>query len=124
MSEYAKMNNISQNDNQNTSLRKWSQENFKESIYNEFFELIDAINNFDIVNIILEYNDLLHSIIKYFIISFLPQNVYCSDYIWLPVFFIVFPVGIKLSVRYKNYGCIRNHNNKNNCNHNCNYKFK
>ena len=119
MSEYAKMNNIHFN-----SENKWPQENFKETIYNEFFELVEAICNFDILNSIMEFNDVIHSIIKYLILTFLPEIVYCSEYIWIPVFFIILPVGIKLSNRYKKYGCIRNHNNRNNCNHNCNYITK
>jgi hypothetical protein len=119
MSEYAKFNNVPQYDK-----NSWKQENFILSIRNEFFELIDAITKFDLFEIILEFFDLLHSIIKMMIITILPKYIYCSIFIWIPIFFLVLPVGIKLSNRYKNYQCIRNHKNKNNCFHNCNYNGK
>lgn len=116
MCEYAKFNNVPQN-----LKSHFKQENFLLSIKNEFNELIDAIKNLNMYDIIMEFYDVLHSIIKMFIITILPKEIYCDELIWIPVFFIVSPVAIKLSQRYKSHGCIRNHNNKNNCSHNCNY---
>ena len=53
--EYAKSNNVQINS------RFWKQEDFKQSITNETYELIDAINKREITNIILELADVFQA---------------------------------------------------------------
>lgn len=118
MVEYAIYNNISQQG------LKWKQEDFKQSIINEIFELIEAIKQYQLFDIILELFDVFHSVIKYIIISIMPQYIYCNIILWSIVYFFVLPCSIKLGNRFKKYNCIRNHKNKNNRDHNCNYLKK
>jgi hypothetical protein len=113
MATYCKNNNIKKCNG------KFPTENTIDSIKIETVELIDAILNLDLYEIILEFFDVVHSIIKFFIINLVPERVYCNPIIWIYVFPFVFPVAIKLANRNKTNGCIRNHKNINNINHNC-----
>lgn len=98
-------------------------ENSLDTIIDELIELCEAIYQFDIIEIILELSDVIHAIIKYIFINYLPINIFCCWICWIPVFFLVLPCTIKLGNRFKNNQCIRNHNNLNNCNHKCNYEY-
>lgn len=113
MATYCKNNNVP------NCKGKFSEENTTDSIRAETFELFDAVANLSPSDIVLEFFDVVHSIIKFFIINLLPQSVYCNWIIWVFVFPFVFPVAIKLAERNRSNGCIRNHKNANNISHNC-----
>ena len=98
-----------------------SEEDCWSSVTNESRELWDAILHCNPVDIILEASDVIHALIKYAIINYLPQFLFCHMICWLPVFLFVLPCTIKLGSRYREHGCIRNHQNKGNRNHLCNY---
>ena len=110
--EYASLNNVFPH-----------KENFLHSIKDESKELFYAILSFSLKETIMEFYDVLHSIMKYLVIKFLPERFFCSKLCWALVFPLVLPCSIKLAMRYKNYRCIRNHQNKNNCQHLCNYSL-
>jgi len=110
--EYCKFNNKRDNPRR---------ENFWDSVITESKELKEALENLWLWDIILEFSDVVHSLIKYFIVEYLPEDFYCSFICWFPVFILILPCSIKLGLRFKKYGCIRNHKNKNNCDHICNY---
>ena len=78
-----------------------------------------SIAYYDFVDIILESSDVIHAYVKYIFSKYLPYYLYLI--IWIVVFPVVLPTTLKLSWRYHKYHCIRNHYNKNNCNHICNY---
>jgi hypothetical protein len=118
MATYCKNNNVK------NIKGKFAEENTLDSIRTEFGELIGAIKNLDFSEIILEFFDVVHSTIKCFIVNVFPERIYCHFLIWFMVFPLVFPVGIKLANRNKSNGCIRNHSNKNNINHNCIHSMK
>ncbi len=125
MAEYAKFNNVGPD-----------KEDCMQSIASETKELSDAVALGNNVEIIYESSDVIHAIIKYFVIHTTPEFIFCSKYFWLllypmliglfwPLTFIV--VGIipniyKLGSRYLEHECIRNHTNPNNRNHVCNFK--
>jgi hypothetical protein len=120
MAIYAKYNNTPSSEENRYTIPEvcW------DSVRNESNELIDAIVHLEFFNIILEGSDVIHALIKYFIIKLLPKKIYCDPVCWIPIFFIVPFATIKLGIRYKRYKCIRNHGNKNNCNHTCYYKYE
>ncbi len=110
LAEYARFNNVPPNE-----------ENCWSSVTNESRELWDAVLHCNPVDIILEASDVIHALIKYAIINYLPQFLFCHMICWLPVFLLVLPCTIKLGSRYREHGCIRNHQNKGNRSHLCNY---
>ena len=91
------------------------------NLCNEVKELRDALRAWSIVDIVLELGDVVHSIIKYSLIKYVPEWMYCSVLCWLLVFPFALSATIKCGIRYRQHKCIRNHRNKNNCNHQCNY---
>lgn len=111
MMEYAVLNNVGE-----------GRETTWDSVRNEFNELKQAIRDMDIFDIILEIGDVIHSFIKHICITYLPEKVYCSYWLWFCVYPFILPCTYKLGMRHKMYGCIRNHNNSNNCNHRCFYQ--
>lgn len=110
MARYAKYNNVYP-----------YRERTIDSIYNEWAELMEAIRSRSPINILFESFDVFHSLIKHLIISLLPVSIYIKPHIWYFIFPLVLPCGIKLSLRQKRYGCIRNHRNISNRDHRCNY---
>ena len=84
-------------------------ENIADNIKDEFIELIDAIKSRNIGEIILEFCDVMHNVIRYVVINWMPKLVSCSYITWLIVFPFLLPATIKLAIRQKMYGCIRNH---------------
>jgi len=89
------------------------------SLIAECHELQQAYLQLSFVDIILESSDVIHAYVKYIFSKYLPYYLYLI--IWIVVFPVVLPTTLKLSWRYRTYHCIRNHYNKNNCNHICNY---
>lgn len=85
-------------------------------------EFRDALHKRDFRGIFMEAFDCLHSYIKYMFTKWLPISFEMNPIVWIPVFFIVLPVSIKHGHRYFMHGCIRNHGNKNNLGHICNYQ--
>lgn len=88
------------------------------TITDELQELRDAITQFNLWEIFMETFDVLQSIIKYYIVTYLPKKVYFCPALWLLVFPFVMPAAIKLGDRYNKYQCIRNHA-RTNKNHIC-----
>jgi hypothetical protein len=115
MAIYAKYNNTPKSEEN----RYTEPENCMDSVVNESIELLEAVEEFQVKDILLEGSDVVHAIIKYFVITYLPQQVFTNPLCWVPVFFIVPLATIKLAKRYKQFGCIRNHANPNNCSHTC-----
>lgn len=89
------------------------------SLDDEINELIEAIGNLNLVDIVLEGADVVHATVKYIAVSVLPKDVYCHYFFWLFLFPFILPCTIKLALRYRNNGCIRNHGNVSNCDHIC-----
>lgn len=108
--EYAKENNN----------RSKEAENCWASVKDEFVELIQAIKEVKFIDIFLEFFDVVHAIMKYLIVNFLPQSVYYHWLCWMVVFPFVFPASVKLGNRYNKYKCIRNHSRPNR-NHICSF---
>jgi adenylate kinase family enzyme len=112
MAEYAKFNNVSGNT-----------ENCWSSVVNESYEFIEAVKELKPWEAFLEFYDVIHSLIKYFVITYVSPDVFSNPWFWVAIFPFVLPCSIKLGYRYRQNGCIRNHNNANNCKHKCNYIF-
>ena len=114
MSEYVRLNNRKE--------RHIEIKHVYAAFQEELHELQEAIHNKDLVGIFLEAFDCIHSYIKYIFTKWLPISLEMNPIVWIPVFFIVLPVSVKHGYRYLNHGCIRNHGNKNNLGHICNYR--
>ena len=99
VSKYAQRNNKGVNE----SADCW------ESVLDEYEELIDAFNQRNYREIFMEFFDVIHGIIKYCLVTILPQKIYFHWLPWALIFPLVMPVAIKLAIRYKKYKCIRNH---------------
>lgn len=95
-------------------------EDIASNIKDEFYELIDALKSCNIIDIILEFCDVIHNIIRYVIINGLHRRISCSTITWLLVFPFLLPCTIKLALRQKEHGCIRNHK-RINSDHFCRY---
>jgi hypothetical protein len=108
--EYARLNNSDKKKE-----RTWG------SVVDEFCELVKAIIQCNLIDIILELGDFIHAIITFCVITFLPKKVFSTIWCWLPFFLLALPCTIKIGERYKHYECIRNHKNKQNLNHVCQY---
>lgn len=98
-------------------------ENFTNSVFDEFAELIQAIKNFEFEEAFLELCDVVQSCLKYVIINTLPFYVHTHIITWSIVSFILPISAFKHGIRYKQFGCIRNHKNPSNCHHICKYKL-
>jgi len=117
MAEYAMFNNTPPSIG-----NRWTKpESCLQSIKTEWKEFVDAIMDMQVVNSFLELCDVIHALTKYVSIEYIPSFIYCSSFYWSIVFYTNLPVTIKLGYRYRANGCIRNHTNKNNCGHTCNY---
>jgi hypothetical protein len=112
MSKYISSNNLSSSN---------PRENTWDSVHNESIELIEAIREFSIKNVILEASDVIHGFIKHCIVKVLPEFVYSHWLCWIPVFFLVLPCTVKLGLRHAEAGCIRNHKNPANRGHICDF---
>lgn len=84
----------------------------------EWDEFVHAIKYESWFDIVMEFYDVLHSYLKYVIVSTMPSSIYCSWYCWFIVFPLILPCGIKLANRYRKIGCIRNHKGEK-MNHKC-----
>ena len=100
----------------------FSRENTLNCVINKCKNFANILKNFQLHEIILASYDVLHAVLKMLIVNILPERIYCNKIIWMFIFFLLFPTCNKLGLRYKNFGCIKNHKNLNNLNHNCNYK--
>jgi len=98
---YAKDNNLGKNPKEAGF--------FKISVVGEFKELLDAIIHLEFVNALDELFDFLHSFVKFLIITFFPEKWIVSETTWTIVGLLLIPSCLKLSKRYDQYGCIRNH---------------
>lgn len=92
----------------------------KGTLMDEVQEFRDAVRQRKPIDSILEGFDVIHSIIK-LIIAYISLRALERPEIWLLVFPLIFPVGIKHGYRFMKYNCIRNHTNKRNLDHNCSY---
>lgn len=93
-----------------------------QSIKNEFWEFYEAVTLYQPYEALLEFADVFHASIKYLVVTFLPKTFYCHYLFWSIIFLVAIPAlpaTIKLGLRYKKFGCIRNHGNVNNCHHTC-----
>lgn len=113
MATYCKRNNVKK------CKGMFNKESELDTVRAEFLELCEAIYELSPIDIFLEFFDVLHSLIKLVIVNIFPEWVYCNNIIWIFVFPVVFPVSAKLAIRNYQNGCIRNHKNLNNINHNC-----
>lgn len=120
MAEYATFNNTTP-----SIENRWTKpESCMQSIKTEWREFVDALVSMQPINTFLELCDVIHAVTKYLSIEYLPTSVYCSSFYWAPIFYTNLPVTVKLGYRYYVNGCIRNHSNKDNCGHTCNYGQK
>lgn len=119
--KYAKLNNTKpsyQNDYTEPEIT-W------DSVRDETLEMKEAWNNGQIMESIMEFFDVINSLIKHFLVTYLHESVYTNPIIWFCIAPIVFPVACKLALRHGESGCIRNHGNKNKkINHTCQYNQK
>lgn len=90
------------------------------TLMDEVYELQGAIIYLKPIDIMLEAFDVLHSTIK-LSIAYISLEALEVPGIWILVFPLIFPVGIKHGYRFMRYKCIRNHQNKRNLDHRCNY---
>lgn len=110
-----------------------TENNFRESedpaksLRYELLEFHEAVTNCNFYDMLLEFGDVLHSIIQYIVIGYLPVKIYSSFLCWSVIFFVAFPAimtmmtMIKMANRYKKFNCMRNHSNPTNCDHICDY---
>lgn len=91
------------------------------ALKDELDELFIEIKAFNLISILMEFNDVIHAIIKYTLILLLPLKWLESPYIWVTVFWLAPLTTWKHGYRYLEHNCIRNHKNINNCNHVCKY---
>ena len=119
MAEYAMFNNTEPS----IENRMTKPESCLQSVKNEWAEFVEAVMEMQLMNAFLEFCDVLHTITKYISVHYLPKSLYCSTFYWSFIFFFHLPVSIKMANRYRNYNCIRNHKNANNCHHTCNYIY-
>lgn len=89
------------------------------SVLIEYEELKEALCMRSPIDIILEGGDVLHALIKWYLVKKLSVNTLKRIWIWLLVFPLVLVCTIKLGRRYYYNGCIRNHKNPNNRDHLC-----
>jgi len=115
MATYVKNNNI-------RSVPEERREQCWDSVKNESEELWEALKSLSFEDIVLESADVIHSVIKYLIITYTSEHIHTHWLCWYAVFVVALPATVKLSHRQKTYGCIRNHQNPNNCNHICDVK--
>lgn len=113
MSEYAKLNNTG--DRETEENRIWN------SVMDEVNEFIVEYNNKHIIKCLLEFGDVIHTLIKYITVCYLPMETMKKTYFWFLIFWFFQPNSFKHEKRYFMNGCIRNHSNINNRNHICNY---
>lgn len=113
MAEYVKWNNVVQSDGVLPETTMLS------SIVDESAELVDAIINLDPNEIVLEFFDIVNSVLKMVVLTITPSYIYVEPYIWYAVYPFVFPSGNKLAKRFESKGCIRNHVGKTSQNHRC-----
>ena len=114
MTEYAIKNNIDGQEME--SIRIY------ESMMDEVHELIVEFNKRDIIGMFMEFYDVFHSICKYLVVKYLSLDLVMKWYFWFLLYWFVVPASLKHGYRFLRYRCIRNHNNKSNLNHKCNYK--
>ena len=116
MAEYARYNNTFPPSEYNHNTHA---ESCYDSIRTEFGECLEEVYAFNLWPAFMELCDVLHASYKYIAVSYLPPRVITCEYVWIPSFFLIMPATIKLGLRYKHNGCIRNHSNPNNRNHTC-----
>jgi hypothetical protein len=87
-------------------------------------------------DVFLEASDVLHGFLKYLVLEKIlnsnnkifskEKDLYFYTFIiyttCIFLFFLAWPTTLKLATRYKNHKCIRNHKNKNNLGHICEFK--
>lgn len=96
-----------------------------DSVRDETAEMKEAWKDGNISETIMEFFDVLNSLIKHFIVSNFNEAIYTNPIIWFCVAPLVFPVACKLALRYAEGDCIRNHRNKNKkINHTCSHNRK
>ncbi len=115
MADYAQRNNIHSRQLEIHSLRS--------TLGDELDELYEAIQHMKPLDIVLEAFDSLHSLIK-LLIAMLPGGITLlkCPAVWIFIFPIILPVGVKHAWRYIRFNCIRNHKNQRNLDHNCEYR--
>src|SRR5690348_9420274 len=79
-----------------------------QSYLDERKELSEAWHKRDLREFVLELFDCQYGLVKYLMALTLPRSIYVHPLTWYCVFVILFPAGIKLTHRYRKYGCIRN----------------
>ncbi len=92
------------------------------SVVNESHECLNELKQWQLINAIHEFFDIINALFKHLAVTYLPVNVYCSPLFWILVFPFVLPVAFKLANRYQKFQCIRNHQNPLNCNHICRFQ--
>lgn len=95
-------------------------ESIKGTLQDEIEEFREALQKGYTMDTALELFDVIHSSIK-LLLAYLSNDLLESFIIWLLIFPIILPVGIKHAMRYMKHSCIRNHNNRANLNHRCRY---
>ena len=93
----------------NNDTMKAKSENSWNCLCDELVELRIAIYERKPADIFMEFFDVIHSILKYVLITYLPFEFRFYWLTWTIIFPFIIPAAIKLAVRYDNYGCIRNH---------------
>jgi len=110
-----------------TEYIKYNNENLLEeslkSTKGESIELYEAIIDLNMKEIINEFCDVFHIMIKMVMIIILPNRMIMNKYCWIPLFCLCPIAAWKLGSRYKKNHCIRNHTNARNLDHNCEYKI-
>jgi len=127
MAEYTKLNYVCTKDNtpkgSNYSKRDKIVEKKKLIKYldDEWKEFLEALEKEDHYEILMEFSDVVHILTRYSLTCTFSREILCNRIVWFIYFWILPPASFKLGFRYSLFGCIRNHLNPNNLDHNCNF---
>lgn len=121
MAEYSRMNIVKNIDDTDIAALRREKERIVGHLHDELNELVEAMDRKQAFDVVLEAFDVGQLLIKYAIAChslLLLEN----EVVWMVVFPIVFPTGIKLGWRYAIHRCVRNHKNVNNLSHWCAFR--
>jgi hypothetical protein len=83
------------------------------SVVDEAQELREAFKSLSVRNSLMEFFDLVHAIIEFLAVKYLPKQIFMNYGFWLVVFPLIIPCALKMGRRYLSNGCIRNHQRAN-----------
>lgn len=101
--------------------RKEELESTLHAIRAEMSELWVEVKTLHLFNALMELSDVWHASIKYCLIYIFPKSLLEYPFMYVMTFWLALPTTMKHGIRYKIHKCIRNHGNKSNLDHKCEY---